>query len=455
MTSEDLFQGHGNTSASKFLDAETCEDTTSATFEEADGPVIASLVKQPERCGNLGRAMADPGEESEGPAPESQGWYVPLSDLAVDDEIVEAVAKTVVSGWWTMGPRVAEFERAFGAFCGAGHAIAVSSGTAALHLALLACECGPGDEVILPSLNFVAAANAVAHTGATPVFCDIRGVQDLNLDPADAEAAVTPRSKALLVLHYGGFPCDMDAVTEIASRHRLAVIEDAAHAPGATWQGRMCGTIGDVGCFSFFSNKNLPIGEGGMIVTNDGELAQRLRLLRSHGMTTLTWDRHRGHAHSYDVVAEGFNYRLDEVRAAIGLVQLARLEAANRARARIAARYRDLLDGVDGLVVPFTESDGASSHHLAVAVLPEGASRERVQELMRQRRIQTSVHYPPIHHFFAYKSSGGRRELPTTDALAARVLTLPLYPHLQDAQVDTVARALVDALAAEHVPRTA
>jgi len=383
-------------------------------------------------------------------------WQVPLSDFVVDEEIETAVREAVKSGWWSMGPRVEAFEQAFADFCGARHSIAVSSGTAALHLALLACECGPGDEVILPSLNFVAAANVVGHAGATPVFCDIRGPSDLNLDPADVEAAVTSRSKALLVLHYGGFPCDMDAVTEIADRHGLAVIEDAAHAPGATWRGRMCGTIGRVGCFSFFSNKNLPIGEGGMIVTDDPELAQRMRLLRSHGMTTLTWDRHRGHAHTYDVVEQGFNYRLDEVRAAVGLVQLRRLEAANAARARIAARYRELLNGAEGLVVPFSRGHDTSSHHLAVVVLPEEVGREQVQEVMRERGIQTSVHYPPIHRFSAYaEGAGARRELPATDAIAGRVLTLPLYPHLQDDQVEAVAGGLLEALAPEVAPRPA
>jgi dTDP-4-amino-4,6-dideoxygalactose transaminase len=383
-------------------------------------------------------------------------WLVPLSDLVVDDEIESAVREAVTSGWWTMGPRVEVFEQAFADFCEAGHAIAVSSGTAALHLALLACECGPGDEVILPSLNFVAAANAVGHTGATPVFCDVRGPHDLNLAPEDVEAALTPRSKALLVLHYGGFPCDLAALTEIANRHGLAIIEDAAHAPGATWRGRMCGTIGRVGCFSFFSNKNLPVGEGGMIVTDDPELAQRMRLLRSHGMTTLTWDRHRGHAHTYDVVAQGFNYRLDEVRAAVGLVQLRRLEAANAARARIAARYRELLDDVDGLIVPFSNAHETSSHHLAVVVLPLEIDRGQVQELMRGRGIQTSVHYPPIHRFSAYADeAGARRELPMTTALAGRLLTLPLYPDMQDVQVEAVAGTLLEALATEVVSTSA
>ena len=172
--------------------------------------------------------------------------------------------------------------------------------------------------MILPSLNFVAAANTIALLGAGPVFCDVLGADDLNLDPADVEAAITPATKALVVLHYGGHPCAMEAVLRLAERHGLFVIEDAAHAPGARWRGRPCGTIGKVGCFSFFSSKNLPIGEGGMIVTDDDRLAERIRLLRSHGMTTLTWDRHRGHASSYDVVEHGFNYRLNEIRAAMG-----------------------------------------------------------------------------------------------------------------------------------------
>jgi dTDP-4-amino-4,6-dideoxygalactose transaminase len=221
------------------------------------------------------------------------------------------VDDVIDSGWWSMGPQVLEFEKAFAEFCAVRHALAVANGTAALHLALLAAGCGPGDEVVLPSLNFVAAANAIAHTGAEPVFCDVLGPHDLNLDPTDLEAAVGPRTKAVVVLHYGGFPCDMEAVHEIAELRGLTVIEDAAHAPGGTWQGKMCGSLGLAGCFSFFSNKNLPIGEGGMIVTDDEDLANRIRLLRSHGMTTLTWERHRGHASSYDVVAQGFNYRLN------------------------------------------------------------------------------------------------------------------------------------------------
>jgi len=389
-------------------------------------------------------------------------WSVPLSDLAVDEEILAAVREAVGSGWWSTGPRVAEFEAAFADFAGARHAIAVSSGTAALHLALLACGCGPGDEVILPSLNFVAAANVVRHVRATPVLCDIVGEEnlnldltldlhpnlnlDLNLDPEDLEAAAGPRTRAVLALHYGGLPCDIDAVLELAQRRGLSVIEDAAHAPGATHRGRPVGTLGRAGCFSFFSNKNLPIGEGGMVVTDDAGLAERVRLLRSHGMTALSWDRQRGHATGYDVVASGFNYRMDEPRAAIGLVQLARLPAANAARARHVARYRKRLDGVAGLtLLAAGTAHATSSHHLMVVVLPREVPRDELRADLAARRIQTSVHYPPIHRLSAHRELA-QRPLPHTDDLAERIVSLPLFPHMTEEQVDEVCVALIEAL---------
>lgn len=379
---------------------------------------------------------------------ETSRWRVPLSDVPIDEELRAAVAETVESGWWSMGPRVAEFEEAFAEFIGVDKALAVANGTAALHLALLAIDCGPGDEVVLPSLNFVAAANAIAHTGATPVFCDIKGVHDLNLDPADVEAALSPRTKAIVVLHYGGFPCDMAAVRELAESRGIEIVEDAAHAPGATWRGESCGALGRIACFSFFSNKNMPVGEGGMVVTDDAELAERVRLLRSHGMTTLTWDRHRGHAGGYDVLARGFNYRLDEIRAAMGLVQLRRLPGENAARAEISALYRSLLDGERGISLPFghEEEGTVSSHHLAVVLLPEGADRDAVRATLGEERIQTSVHYPPIHLFTHYREAGALRPLPETEEVGRRLVTLPLYGQMEPSQAELVADTLLAAL---------
>jgi len=370
-------------------------------------------------------------------------WVVPLSDVLVDSEIEDAVAEALRSGWWSMGARVAAFEEQFAAFCGVQHAFAVANGTAALHLALLAAGCGPGDEVLVPSLNFVAAANTIGHVGATPVFCDIEGEDRLNVDPDDIEAAIGPATRAVVVMHYGGHPCRMDAILALARRYDLAVIEDAAHAVGADLQGRACGAIGDVGCFSFFSNKNLPTGEGGMVVTNDEVLAARIRLLRSHGMTTLTWDRHRGHAHTYDVLAQGFNYRFDELRAAIGLVQLPHLRERNSARARIVARYRAELEGVGGLKLPFaSDGDATPAHHLAVIILPEDRPRDEFRNTLAGRGIQTSVHYPPIHQFAYYRSHRSGRPLPVTDALANRIVTIPLYPHMSDGNIVAVTDAV-------------
>jgi dTDP-4-amino-4,6-dideoxygalactose transaminase len=374
-------------------------------------------------------------------------WAVPLSDVVVDAEIEQAVLDTVRSGWWSMGPQVQAFEREFSRRTGARFAFAVTNGTAALHLALLATGCGPGDEVVVPALNFVAAANSIGHTGATPVFCDIEGEDNLNADPEDIERAVGNATRAIVVMHYGGHPCRMEPILELAARREVTVIEDAAHAPGASWRGRSCGTIGEVGCFSFFANKNLPVGEGGMVVTDDESLAQRISLLRSHGMTTLTWDRHRGHAHSYDVVEQGYNYRLDEIRAALGLVQLGRIEGGNRARARIVARYRAALHGVAGIRMPFPPSEETRpSHHLAVILLPEGTSRTEFRTALAARGIQTSVHYPPIHEFAQYRAVGTRRSLPATDAISGRVVTLPLFPHMSDGQIALVIETVLDTL---------
>jgi dTDP-4-amino-4,6-dideoxygalactose transaminase len=372
-----------------------------------------------------------------------QAWRVPLSDVLVDAAIDDAVTEAVRSGWWSMGPRVEEFEQAFAAFCGTERAFAVANGTAALHLALLALGCGPGDEVLLPSLTFVAAANTIGHVGATPVFCDITGLDDLNVSPEDLEAAVTPATRAIVVMHYGGHPCEMSAVLEIADRHGLAVIEDAAHAVGASWEGRPCGSLGDIGCFSFFANKNLSTAEGGMVVTDDPLLAERIRVLRSHGMTTLTWDRHRGHAHSYDVVECGLNYRLDELRAAIGLVELPRLTARNRARAQIVERYREAFADARGLEMPF-DVDDAAAHHLAVVVLPADTPRDEFRAALAAAGIQTSVHYPPIHRFSYYAELGRRRPLPVTEEVADRLVTLPLYPHMRESDITAVISAVLD-----------
>jgi dTDP-4-amino-4,6-dideoxygalactose transaminase len=387
--------------------------------------------------------VARPGPDS-GTSPT---WVVPLSDVDPSEDLQEAVAAAIRSGWWSAGPRVAEFERAFAGLCRTKHAVAVANGTAALHLALLAIRCGPGDEVVIPSLNFVAGANTIGHLGASAVFCDICGDDELTADPGDVEAAIGPATRAIVVMHYGGHPCRMDELLEIAARRGVAVIEDAAHAPGAALGGRACGAMGAIGCFSFFSNKNLPMGEGGMVVTDDDELERRVRLLRSHGMTTLSWERHRGHANSYDVLLEGFNYRMDDLRAAMGLAQLPGLRDANAARGRIVAAYREALHGFRGIRMPFAPRRGSvSAHHLAVILLPPGTRRAEVRAALAASGIQSSVHYPPTHRFSWYQARGRGRPLPRTEAVSERLLTLPLYPHMDDAAVLAVIDAVSEAV---------
>jgi dTDP-4-amino-4,6-dideoxygalactose transaminase len=258
-------------------------------------------------------------------------WIVPLSDIKFGDEEKNAVQAVLDSGWLTMGGITQKFEEEFRAYTSAKHAFAVSNATVALHMACLALGIGPGDEVIVPSLTFVATANCVRYTGATPVFADINGENNLTISLSSIQEKVTPRTRAVIVMHYGGYTCDMTSIIAWARSQHIPVIEDAAHAVGSFLDSKHLGTLGAAGCFSFFSNKNLSTGEGGMIVTNDDALAEKFRLLRSHGMTSLTWDRHQGHAWSYDVVELGYNYRIDEIRSALGREQLKKLDGFNAA----------------------------------------------------------------------------------------------------------------------------
>jgi dTDP-4-amino-4,6-dideoxygalactose transaminase len=276
-------------------------------------------------------------------------------------------------------------------------------------------------------------------------FADVCGSEDLTIDPADIERQITPHTRAIAVMHYGGFPCHMEEIMAVAKRHNLPVIEDGAHCPGASLSGKMLGSWGAVGCFSFFSNKNLSTGEGGMIVTDDDEIANRIRLQRSHGMTTLTYDRHKGHAYSYDVVDLGFNYRIDEIRAALGLEQLKKLHQNNGLRQTWTELYRQKLANVD-VEVPFLNQPGQPAYHLFPVVLPKGVDRKQVIDSMRLHQIQTSIHYPPTHCFTYYTGRYGSTSLPRTEDIAGRELTLPLYPTMGEEAVELVTQALVDAL---------
>lgn len=372
-------------------------------------------------------------------------WKITLSDLDIGIEEETAIIRVLRSKWLTMGSETALFEEEFARKVGARHAIAVNNCTAALHLALLAAGVKPGDEVILPALTFVATANAVLYCGATPVFADVTSTDDLTVNPTDIARKITPRTKVILPVHYAGYAADMTAIKELAARHNLFVIEDAAHAPGASWEGNPVGSIGDVTCFSFFSNKNLATGEGGMLTTDDDNIASQLRLSRSHGMTTVTYDRHTGHAFSYDVVMTGYNYRITEIQAAMGRAQLAKLDRNNAKRRSLTQAYRERLKSYPGLEVPFTNREHESSCHILPILLPVDVDRSAVQSVFKAEGIQTSVHYTPIHHFSMYRDRYPAH-VPLVDALAHRLLTLPLHPLMHVSDVDSVSRVLLSVL---------
>lgn len=373
-------------------------------------------------------------------------WKVPLADVIVPEDDITAVADTYRSGWLSMGPETAAFESELATFTGARHTLAVANGTVGLHLMCVGIGLGPGDEVILPSLTFVATANAVAYTGATPVFADVAGLDAPWLSPAAVEALITPRTKAIMHMTYGGFAGEAVALRALADHRGVTLLEDAAHAIGGRLAGTHLGRFGMAGGFSFFSNKNLAVGEGGAVATDDDELAARMRLLRSHGMTTLTWDRHRGHATGYDVVALGFNYRIDEPRAALARRRMERLGAETEQRAVLARRYMDRLAEVPGVTPALRAGpDEQPAHHLFTVVLSAGIDRDAFRESLAVEGIQTSMHYPPVHGFSIY-ADAPRGPLPVTEAYSARAVTLPLYAHMTEADQDLVVDAVAAAL---------
>lgn len=375
-------------------------------------------------------------------------WRVPLADVNLGEEEETAVLDVLRSGWLTMGAVTQNFEQEFAAFTGSKYAFAVNNATAALHLACLAVGLGPGDEVIVPSLTFVATANAARYTGAKVVFADIESEDWLCICPRAIEEKLTERTKAIIVMHYAGFPCDMPTILRIAEKHGLVVIEDAAHAIGASLNGKALGSWGEAGCYSFFGNKNMTTAEGGMLVTNNDLLAEKVRILRSHGMTTLTWDRHQGHASNYDVVALGYNYRLDEIRSAIGREQLKKLPAGNIQRMQLVQNYRQELGRhCPKLGLPFAEQRGISSQHIFPVLLPESLDRRIFRESLKQDRIQTSFHYPPVHQFEIYLNLLDEGDsLQITERVAKRQVTLPLFPSMTETQQELVIESVNNAL---------
>jgi dTDP-4-amino-4,6-dideoxygalactose transaminase len=371
---------------------------------------------------------------------------IPLFDLRLDQRDIDAVAEVLRSGWLTMGPVTEAFEAAFAERLGCRHVIAVSSCTAALHLAYLAAGVGEGDEVVVPSFTFAATAAAALYCGATPVFADVVGIEDPSIDPAEVAARITPRTKAVCAVHFAGYPAPIDELRALCDERGLALVEDVAHAPEANLHGRKLGTWGMAGCFSLFSNKILSVGEGGMLSTDSDEVAAFARSRRSNAMTSGTLDRHLGRTTTYDVDGLGYNYRLDEPRAALALSRLERLDEDIARRRELTRRYRRRLQEIEGLVVPYRDDQVESSSCYVMPVMVADPERQvPLRRALRDQGIQTSLFYPAIHEFSAYRERLGELSLPRTERASRSELTLPLYPHMTEDEQDRV----VDAIAAE------
>ncbi len=373
--------------------------------------------------------------------------FLPFAQPDIGQEEIDEVVDTLRSGWLTAGPKVAAFEEAFRHVTGASHAVALSSCTAGLHLALLAAGIGPGDEVITTPLTFAATVNVILHVGARPVLADVRD-DDYNIDPNEVERRTTPRTKALLPVHYGGQPCRMDELLALARERGLRVVEDAAHALGARYRGRPIGALSDAAVFSFYPIKNITTGQGGMLTTDDGELAQQVRLLSLHGLSRGAWDRYseKGSA-EYQVLAPGFNYAMTDIQAAIGIHQIARLEAFQARRRHLAGEYDRLLADLPEVIRPPVRDDVVHAWHLYPIRLDLERlciSREEFIAELRRRGIGTSVHFIPIHFHPYYRQTLDLRpgDYPVAEAIFAGLVSLPLYPRMQDADVARVAAAI-------------
>lgn len=363
---------------------------------------------------------------------------LPLFDLRIEQEDMDSVAAALGAGTLTSGALVGEFEAAFQALLGAHHAVAVSSGTAALHLAYLAAAVGPGDEVIVPAITFVATASAAVYCGAKPVIADILGAEDLSLDPAAVQAALTPRTRAVCAVHYGGYGAPVDRLAALCAERGIALIEDAAHAPGAVLAGRALGTWGTASAFSFFSNKVLSVGEGGLVALADSEAANQARRLRAADDP----------ANSGDLGEPRLDYELDEPRAALLLSRMRRLGQEIERRRALTMLYRSRLQHVDGVLVPYTDQQVATSSCYVMPVLVDDPGRrDGVRaRMLAERGVQTSVLYPALHELSAYRELAGVRSRPEAERVARTQITLPLYPHMTEADVERVVEALEDAL---------
>lgn len=373
---------------------------------------------------------------------------IPYALPLIDEEEIQEVVDALKSNWLSKGPKTVEFEKRFAAYAGSEYAVGLNSCTAGLHLSLLAAGVGPGDEVITTPYTFVATANTIIHAGAKPVFVDI-DPRTLNIDAARIVEKITPRTKAVIPVHFAGFPCDMDAIMAIARTYNLIVIEDAAHAVYTQHNGRMIGSIGDITCFSFYATKNLVTGEGGMVTTNNAELADRIRVMGLHGMSKNAWNRYSDKGSwFYEVEYPGFKYNMTDIQAAMGLRQLDKLNMMQEIRAQYADRYNRALSSLEGLILPHDDSRHRHAWHLYVIRLQPGfltIDRARFIEELKERGIGTSVHFIPVHLHPYYRSLGFRPgDYPQAESVYEGAVSLPLYPKMTVEQADRVIDAVTE-----------
>jgi dTDP-4-amino-4,6-dideoxygalactose transaminase len=369
--------------------------------------------------------------------------HLPFHKPEITDDDVQSVVETLRSGWLTTGPKVKRFEEDFARYVGCKHAVAVNSGTAALHLALDAIGIKEGDEVILPTMTFAATAEVVIYFKAQPVFVDCES-DTLNLDPQQIERAITPRTRAIIPVHMGGQPCDMKPILELARHYNLKVIEDAAHALPAAYHGRKVGTIGDITCFSFYATKTITTGEGGMATTENPEWAKRMRMMSLHGISLDAWDRYTDKGSwYYEIIHPGYKYNLTDIAGALGIEQLKRCDQFWEARRRIASHYHEAFADLPEIQVPACLPDTQHAWHLYVIQLNMERLRINRQDFikaLKSQNIGTSVHFIPLHLHPFYRETFGYRpaDFPQASAVFERIISLPIYPKMTEADVRDV-----------------
>ncbi|SRF58177.1 DegT/DnrJ/EryC1/StrS aminotransferase family protein [Staphylococcus aureus] len=354
-------------------------------------------------------------------------WDIEVSSSDINHEDIKNVCKTLESNWISMGPKVQEFEKMWAEEIGINYVSAVSSGTAALHLACLCCNFTYGDEVIVPALTFVATANAVKYTGATPVITDIESEHNLILSVESIKKNITSKTKGIIVVHYAGYTYNIEEIYKLAKEHNLYLIEDAAHAITSSYNYKPLGTFGDLSCFSFYPNKNITTGEGGVIATDNKKFYEKIVSLRTHGMTTSTWKRYNSNSSKYDITQLGYNYRMDDLRASLGISQFKKMKNNREYRKSLVNKYRKLLQNYKEITIPFLENITSSSNYIFVIYIKNNVLKNNIITNLNEKKIQTSFHYTPLHEFNYYNLG---QSLPIVEKVAKGLITLPLHNQL-------------------------